>query len=123
MGMDCGKIAPAKGDARYRALLDQMWEVHCKKAADYGNGEQGDFLANLRASEAFGLPAWLGAMIRLNDKVVRLQAYAKKRTLANEGVEDSLIDLAAYALLTLILHREAKDKEASCDRASTSPGR
>lgn len=101
------------GDPRFRELLVKMWETHCKKAKDYGRGEDGDFLCNLRSSEFFGVPAWLGSMIRMNDKMIRLQSYARKRTLANEGVEDSLIDLAAYALLTHILHQEYKKEEAS----------
>ena len=94
------------GDPRYKALLDELWLLHCKKAADYG--ADNDYLANLRASEAFGIPAWLGALIRLNDKVKRLQTFAKKRTLANESVQDTLMDLAAYSLLVLILFQEEK---------------
>lgn len=107
------KAPEMKGDPRYRELLNQLWALHCKKATDYGEGERGDFLANLRASEGFGIPAWLGSLIRLNDKIFRLQTYAKKRTLANEGVEDTLLDLSAYALLTLILFRETQQQSTS----------
>lgn len=108
------------GDPRYRALLDDLWHLHCKKARDYGDEDNGDFLANLRASEAFGVPAWLGALIRLNDKVKRLQAYAKKRTLANEGVEDTLMDLSAYSLLVLILFRESQAPSFSATNVDKS---
>lgn len=97
------------GDPRYRALLDQLWGLHCRKTTDYGS--QTDYLANLRASETFGIPAWVGAMIRANDKVFRIQQFAQKGTLANEGVEDSLMDLAAYSLLALILYRETSEQK------------
>jgi hypothetical protein len=45
----------------------------------------------------------------MNDKVTRLKTYAVKGTLANEGVEDSLLDIAAYSLIALILFRESKE--------------
>lgn len=98
------KVNTEKGDPRFKALLDQMWEMHCRKANDYGSDE--DFLANLRASEDYGVPAWIGALIRANDKMVRLENAAKGTNLANESVEDSLMDLACYAVLSLILYKE-----------------
>lgn len=93
------------GDPRFKAILDEMWALHQKKAADYGTDS--DLLSNLRGSEAFGIPAWLGALIRMNDKVRRLQTFARKKSLVNESVEDSLTDLACYAILALILLRES----------------
>jgi hypothetical protein len=78
--------------------------MHCKKGNDYGSDN--DFLANLRASEAFGIPAWKGALIRANDKMIRLKNAAKGVELKNESVEDSLMDLASYAILSLILFQE-----------------
>lgn len=93
-----------KGDPRYLALLDEMRELHIKKSSDYGADE--DPLANLRGSERFGIPSWIGALVRGQDKMYRLQVAAKGSTLVNEGIEDSLMDLAAYALLSLILYRE-----------------
>ena len=45
-------------------------------------------------------------MVRATDKVRRLQTYAVNGRLANEGVEDSLMDLAVYAIIALVLWRE-----------------
>jgi len=101
------------GDPRYRALLDEMWKLHCKKGHDYGSDE--DFLANLRASQAFGIAAWVGAMVRANDKMIRIKNAAKGVDLANESLEDSLMDLAAYALLALVLYREAHSTSSSLE--------
>lgn len=92
------------GDPRFHALLKEMGELHASKSADYAPGA--DPLANLRMSERFGVPAWIGSMIRLNDKVGRLQEFAKRGDLNHESAEDSMLDIAVYALITLILYRE-----------------
>lgn len=89
---------------RLNAILDEMRDLHVRKAADYGADE--DPFLNVRASEAFGIPPWLGVCIRANDKWVRLKKYARTRTLACESAEDSLIDMAAYCIIALALHRE-----------------
>lgn len=95
---------PLKGDDRFREKLELMWMMHCKKGNDYGSED--DFLANLRASEGFGIEAWIGALVRANDKMIRLKNAAKGEYLVNESVQDSLMDLACYALLSLILFEE-----------------
>ena len=89
----------------FHAALREIGELHDRKRADYGT--DGDSFANVRASEEFGVPAWLGAVVRANDKMSRLKTFALRGSLANEGVEDSLLDLAAYALIALVLFREA----------------
>lgn len=96
----------ATGDARYLALLDEMRALHIRKSADYGRGD--DPLANIRASEELGVPAWKGAMVRALDKVHRIKSYCQNGSLANEGVEDALLDLSSHALLALVLFREGK---------------
>lgn len=94
------------GDRRFMNILDQIKEMHLKKSADYGTDE--DIYANVRASEEWGIPAWQGAMIRACDKVSRLQTYANKGVLQNEGVRDSFMDLASYAIIALVLFDEAQ---------------
>lgn len=101
--------APAAGDPRFHQVLNEMRALHDKKQQDYGS--RGDPFANVRASQRWGVPPWVGAMIRANDKVQRLQSFTENGRLANEGVEDSLIDLANYAVIALLLYREQKGKE------------
>jgi hypothetical protein len=43
------------------------------------------------------------------DKVQRLKTYCIKGTLENEGVRDTLLDLASYSLICEILREEASD--------------
>lgn len=105
-----------QGDAGFIAILDEMRALHIKKGADYGNGK--DVLANVRACEEFGVLAWKGAILRASDKMSRLKTFCKTGKLANEGVEDSLIDLANYAVIALRLFREAYDIEPLATRRS-----
>ena len=98
------------GHPEYLKLLDELRELHRKKSADYGRGR--DPFANMRASHAFSVPPWIGAMIRANDKMHRIQSFIQNGTPANESLEDSLKDLAAYALIALVLCREQQSTEA-----------
>jgi Nucleotide modification associated domain 1 len=89
----------------FQAILTEMKELHDKKSQDYGRN--GDLFYNIRQSEEFGIPAWVGCLVRANDKMKRLQLASQGSKLANEGVEDSLIDLANYAVIALIEYRRA----------------
>lgn len=88
----------------FEKIVNEMLALHKKKQADYG--KKTDPFANVRASEDFGIPGWIGAVVRGNDKMRRLQAAARGSTLQNEGIEDSLIDLAVYSIIALVLYRE-----------------
>jgi hypothetical protein len=88
----------------FHDLCDDMKAMHDKKQKDYGR--EGDPFSNVRASEDFGIEGWVGCMVRANDKMRRLQKAAQGTTLSNEGVEDSLMDLAVYAIIGLVLWRE-----------------
>ena len=92
------------GDPRFHKLAEEMVQLHDRKQSDYGN--PADPFANITASREFGVEPWIGGLIRLNDKVTRLKAFARKGSLANESVEDSLMDIAVYALASLVLYRE-----------------
>ena len=99
-------LPPApKGDPRFHALLKQIGDLHDLKQQGYGTTH--DAFANVRASEDFGIPGWVGCMVRANDKMKRLQTYAQKGSLPCESVEDAFMDLAVYALIGLILFRES----------------
>ena len=90
---------------KYIDLLDKLRDLHLSKSADYGTTD--DPLANIRNGAAFvGIEPWRACLVRLSDKVTRIGTYCAKGTLTHEGVEDSLLDLAAYSLLTLLLHQE-----------------
>lgn len=93
---------------RFLQIMDELKALHAAKSKDYGSGK--DPLANLTASAEFGVPPWIGVMIRLNDKVTRLKSFAEKGSLANESVEDSLRDISVYSALCLVLYEEESKK-------------
>ena len=93
---------------KFHALLKEAGELHDKKQADYGRDH--DPFANVRSSHEWGVDSWVGAMIRLNDKVKRLQTLAKKGELANEAAIDSFMDIAVYALIARVLYEESNAK-------------
>lgn len=95
------------GDPRFYALLEEIAALHSGKSHDYTPA--GDPLANFKRAERFGVPAWKGALIRMGDKFGRLeQLGGNGKTPANESMRDTLIDLAVYALLCVLLLDDAK---------------
>lgn len=78
-----------------------MVSIMEKKNADYaGDGE--DAFANFSRVAALGIASTeVGFLTRMIDKFCRIASFVKKGSLAvkEETVEDTLIDLANYALL------------------------
>ena len=89
---------------RFVEIVQEMIDLHDKKQSDYGRDT--DPFANVRGSTEWDMPAWVGAMVRAQDKIRRLQQYNKKGTLANEGARDAFMDLAVYAVIALCLWEE-----------------
>jgi sigma54-dependent transcription regulator len=52
-------------------------------------------------------------MVRLSDKVTRLATFNATGRLGHEGVEDTLLDLASYSLLALLLYQEEQGAAAA----------
>lgn len=94
----------------FHDLLKVMGDLHDRKQKDYGRDD--DPFRNVRNSAEFGVPAWVGCMMRANDKMARIQGAAQQLLessgihMANESLEDSLLDLAVYSIIGLILYRE-----------------
>lgn len=95
------------GSVAYRALLDEMWQLHIAKNTGYA-GYSPDPWANFRQCEAFGISAACGVLTRMSDKWSRLQSLWKnpERDRVGESIKDTLIDLSAYALILICLLEE-----------------
>lgn len=89
---------------RFHDILGELGELHDLKQKDYGRDS--DPFANVRGTSEWGIPAWVGAMVRATDKVKRLQSLIQNGSLKNESAEDSLRDLAVYAIIALVLFEE-----------------
>ena len=99
--------APRSGSSAFVQLLDEMRRLHESKSADYGS--ESDPLANIRQGAEFvNIEHWRGCMVRIADKVQRLRTYCRTGRLVHEGVRDTLLDLAAYSLLAIVLFDEGQ---------------
>ena len=85
-------------------------ELHDQKQQDYG--KEGDPFANIRRVERMKIPAWVGCVIRMADKMARLEVAVEQYLttgevkLANEGVLDSFDDMGVYSGIGAILFEE-----------------
>lgn len=101
-----------QGDPLFYQLLNEIAELHSRKNHDYS--KDGDPLSNLRACEAIGIPAYKGVLVRLQDKWSRLVELSKKEAkVKEESVEDTLKDMAVYALLAICLRRQRNPQMTS----------
>lgn len=96
------------GSMPFLELLEELRTLHLSKSQDYGS--ENDPLANIRQGAEFvGIEPWRGCMVRVADKVQRLRTYCRTGRLVHEGVRDTLLDLAAYSLLAIVLFDEGRD--------------
>lgn len=93
---------------RYLQLLDAMKELHIAKNAGYSGADNPDPWANFRMSESFGVAAFLGCLVRMSDKYIRVTNLVKNpaNEKVGENIKDTLFDLAAYALIAVCLLEE-----------------
>lgn len=95
----------------FHALLKEIGDLHDKKQKDYGTED--DPFSNVTGSIEWGVAPWVGAMVRANDKMRRLQKVAQGGTLSNESARDSFLDLAVYDLIGLLLYEKEKSEDVS----------
>src|SRR5262249_7635322 len=95
-------------DPAYLSLLEGMADLHRRKSAGYSGADNPDPWANFRRAERLGIRPSVGAMLRLEDKVSRVESLMADAAneQVGESIEETLIDLAAYALIVVCLRRE-----------------
>jgi hypothetical protein len=89
-------------------ILDNMQVVYEAKDNDYS--ATGLPMGNLRKCEEAGVDAWRGCLVRIGDKMSRLENFLKEKEylVISEKAEDTVIDLANYAILMSSLIEEIK---------------
>ena len=83
----------------FKQIADGLTELYERKNADYGNSFS-------KSYEEFGLTS---PVIRLSDKVERLKTLSKQEAkVKDESIQDTVMDIAVYAMLTLmeLMNRE-----------------
>jgi hypothetical protein len=96
------------GNKRFLKLLEQVKEIHLAKSAGYAGRANKDTWANFRLSKAFGVSPFLGCLVRMSDKFIRIQNLVKnpENEQCGESIKDTLLDLASYALIAICLLEE-----------------
>jgi hypothetical protein len=89
-------------------ILDNMQAVYEAKDSDYS--ATGLPMGNLRKCEDAGIDAWRGCLVRIGDKMSRLENFLKEKEylVISEKAEDTVLDLANYAILMSCLIQEIK---------------
>jgi hypothetical protein len=94
-------------------ILDNMQSVYEAKDNDYS--ATGLPMGNLRKCEEAGIDAWRGCLVRIGDKMSRLENFLKEKEylVISEKAEDTVVDLANYAILMSCLLEELKSVNLS----------
>ena len=81
----------------FETILERMQALHKAKNADYGASY------NL-APALLGIPAHVGILVRMSDKLARACRLAQGQApqVEGEALTDTLIDLANYAVLAIL---------------------
>lgn len=85
---------------RHKALCDEINNLYAKKNHDYGDSFHQTYL-----EEGMAMPR-----IRLSDKLNRFKSLTRKNTrqVEDESIRDTLIDLANYAIMTILEMEETE---------------
>lgn len=98
------KVIPSGADPRFLDVLDSLWQLHIRKGADYGR--DGDPYANIRQYEELGLEPWVQCVGDIMENLGRVKSFIKNGNLKNDPMENSLLDIASYAIIAYILYNE-----------------
>lgn len=88
--------------ARYRMFADQLVQTYEKKNKDYGNS----FSISVNK---YGI---IAALTRISDKFNRLEnlILTKEQHVKDESLQDTLLDLASYCIMTAMEITPKSDK-------------
>ncbi|MBU8715413.1 DUF1599 domain-containing protein [Brevibacillus parabrevis] len=91
-------------EQRIIAVSNEVRDTLIRKNRDYGDS----------FAKQFAKYGVLSGLIRMDDKMRRLEnLVGGAEPSVNESIEDTLMDLAGYAQLTLVELRKAREKEAA----------
>lgn len=101
-----------------REELFKMHEDTCAKALatmkkkNHDYAESSDPFQNFKGSTVFTIPPVVGVLLRVQDKMQRINTFARKGELAvkNESVDDAIEDVINYMILIKGLIEEEKNE-------------
>ena len=94
----------------FEDIQSEMFDLFLRKQADYGPTNIG-MGSEVVDTDDKAKRSLIGLSVRLNDKVQRLlNLTLNNKEPNNESLEDTLIDIANYAVMALIVQRQVWGK-------------
>ena len=91
---------------KFKEIQEEMLELFCKKQLDYGPRNIGLGKSKIEKPEDVRLSA-MGLGIRMQDKISRfLNLSMNDKEPNHESLDDTLIDIANYAIMGLIVRNK-----------------
>lgn len=97
----------SEGHPRYYQILDEMRSIYEQKAHDYSGDEP---FSDLKEVAELGVEPWVGVIIRMVHKFGRIKQACKGKLMVNETINDTLLDIANYAIIAIILRENSINK-------------
>ena len=91
---------------RFMQIVEEMKDIHIRKNAGYGGKD--DPWKNFRGAERLGSTALIGCLMRLEDKIARIESLIQcpQNDQVGESILDSLKDAANYCVIACCLYEE-----------------
>lgn len=89
----------------YDKLFESIVDLHIRKNAGYAGLYTKDPWANFRMAEWFHVSPFVGCLIRMSDKLIRIKNLSDhpEADQVQESITDALYDLAIYAVIAICL--------------------
>lgn len=94
--LDSNDLDSKLPEDKFSKICDKLHSIYLAKNHDYGNSFD-------QSLKEFGLVA---ALVRMNDKFNRLKSLSTKEAEVNESIDDTLLDLANYCIMTYMYRNE-----------------
>jgi hypothetical protein len=100
---------------RFMELVESIKELHEKKNAGYAGIGAIDPWANFRYSKLFGVNPFIGCLVRMSDKFIRISNLSKNKECdkIGESIKDTLFDLSIYCLIAICLYEDEYENETA----------
>lgn len=93
-------MAPNESAYKFKDLTGKMCETYIRKNHDYGNSFD-------KSLDKFGLVA---SAVRIGDKMNRIESLVQEKAMVqDESIKDTLLDMANYAIMTVMWMDNLKD--------------
>lgn len=105
-GIDNECAKKSRDKTEFEQILDEMLELHHRKMGDYARPED-PYLNFRKNSGVWGTLDYLEPLKRATEKMIRISELTQKnKEPNNESIDDSILDIAILAVISLAIRRE-----------------